>query len=101
VLDSLQGTRDLRWSPQEDNKTIADISPGAAGDLDIFRSVAGQDRLILLSRNNPPTWDRFFDKPGLYRIIVDISGDDGCSEDVRLLVDWRGKWNDFDVQREE
>jgi hypothetical protein len=72
---------------------------GAPRDLDIFRTIENKDKLELLSVGHPFSWDSFFDDAGRYRLTINIVGD-GVNREVRLLIDWRGRWDDFDLTLE-
>lgn len=96
VSASLTGSRQLLWAPREFEPIQKTISPNAPQHLDIFRSVEGENRLEPLSIDHPQVWLDFFDAVARYRITVVVAGA-GRTQIVRLLVDWRGRWDDFDV----
>jgi TIR domain len=96
-IETLQGSRQLIWSPREAQTLYANIRPEVPQDLDVFRSVEGVNSVELMSIGHPPSWDAFFSLPGTYRLTVVISAK-GTSRTKRLLINWRGIWNDFDVE---
>lgn len=91
------GSRPLRWSPQEAQLTSITIRPDVPQELDVFWCIEGADTPQLKSVGHPPSWDEFFSSPGTYRLTIVVSAT-GKSQTKRLLVKWRGKWNDFDVE---
>ena len=91
------GSRPLRWSPQEAQLTSITIRPDVPQDLDVFWCIEGASSPQLKSIGHPPSWDEFFSAPGTYRLTIVVSAA-GKSQTKRLLVKWRGRWNDFDVQ---
>jgi nucleoside phosphorylase len=99
VLKRQAQTRDLVWAPRELGERIVSIMRGAPRDLDIFRTIENKDKLELLSVGHPFSWDSFFDDAGRYRLTINIVGD-GVNREVRLLIDWRGRWDDFDLTLE-
>jgi hypothetical protein len=69
--------------------------PGAV-HLDIFRSIQNTNQELLCD-GHPPTWGTFFETPGLYRLTISVT-DDSSSKIKSMLIQWRGKWDDFDVE---
>ena len=97
TIETLEGTRPLLWSPREAGKETVAIQPYAPQDLDVFRSVEGTNSIELQSIGHPPRWDAFFSSQGIYRLTIVVSASRNSST-KRLLINWRGKWNDFGVE---
>jgi hypothetical protein len=96
VRNRLDETRPLLWAPREFRQTKVAIPPPR--DLDVFMTIENENRLRLLSVGHPLTWDDFVDHPGTYRITIHVVAD-GRACDIKLLVTWRGRSDDFQVAR--
>jgi len=96
TVAKLTGSRPLIWAPREQGITHTNIQPGIPQDLDIFRTVENVNVLELLSVGHPQRWVTFFSVPGTYGLRIMVSGE-GSTKSIRLIVTWRGNWNNFDV----
>ena len=96
VMERLDGTCQLVWAPREHVQIQQIVAPNLPQDLDLFRAVEGVNKLEVLSIGHPQSWLDFFDSPGRYRITVAVHGGNR-TEIVRVIVNWRGRWDDFDA----
>ncbi len=96
VADRIIGTRQLLWAPREHMQFQQTVAPNLPQDLDLFYTVEGTNRLDLLSVGHPPLWTNFLASPGRYRITVAVHGGNR-TETLRVTVNWRGRWDDFDA----
>jgi len=99
VVSRLDGTRQLIWAPREVGQVQQIVAPGLPQDLDLFRINEGTNRIDILTVSHPQSWADFFDQPGLYRVTVSAYGGE-MSENIKIRLSWRGKWNDFDISVE-
>ena len=96
VMEGLDGTCQLVWAPREHVQIQRIVAPNLPQDLDLFRAVEGVNKLEVLSIGHPQSWLDFFDSPGRYRITVAVHGGNR-TEIIRVIVNWRGRWDDFDA----
>jgi hypothetical protein len=96
VIGRIDGTRQLLWAPRERGQFQQIIAPHVPQDLDLFCTLEATNRLDVLSVGHPPLWTNFFASPGRYRITVAVHGDNR-TETIRVIVNWRGRWDDFDA----
>lgn len=96
VIANVVGTRQLIWAPREHGMIQQTIAPNLPQDLDIFKTIENTNQLEVLCVGHPPSWLQFFNTAGRYRITVVVSGADR-TQTVKYLIDWRGKWDDFDL----
>jgi hypothetical protein len=96
VINRIAGTRQLLWAPREQGLVQKTIAPHLPQDLDLFRTEEGVNRLEVLSIGHPPSWIGFFGSPGRYRITVGVHGGNR-TETILVVVNWRGRWDNFDA----
>ena len=96
VMERLDGTCQLVWAPREHVQIQQIVAPNLPQDLDLFRAVEGVNKLEVLSIGHPQSWLDFFGSPGRYRITIAVHGGNR-TEIVRVIVNWRGRWDDFDA----
>jgi hypothetical protein len=95
---SMGGSRSLKWSPQEQDRILVPIDPHIPQCLDIFRVVEDVNRIEpLIVGGYPASWVAFLDQPGVYRMTIAVTAKGTRSRSIRLRIDWKGRWSDFDV----
>ena len=92
------GSRSFKWSPQEQNRISAPIDPHIPQGLDIFRVIENVNRIeLMVAGGYPPAWITFLNVPAVYRMAIAVTGKETKPRSIKLRVDWKGQWNDFDV----
>ncbi len=44
--------------------------------------------------------EAIFNDTGVFRFTIQLSGDQGISEKLRIIIEWNGNWNDFKVYQD-
>ena len=98
-LTSFSDSIPLKWASQPLDRVCSplDLAKGVNQyfDIVVLRDSSNQfDPQIYL---RPFRDEAIFKDTGVFRFTIQLSGDQGISEKLRLILEWNGNWEDFKV----
>jgi len=96
--DSLQ----LHWSVREpDDYTSLDLPYQVSQYVDVFFTQQNSRSFLPCFRFFPLRYQGLFEEQGTFRFTVQVAGDGIRPDSIRLVLEWKGKWDDFNVYRDK
>lgn len=70
--------------------------------FDVFSTTENlPDRFELTTSSKPYRYEKLGMEPGTYRLTCCVGAEEAQPVQIQLLLEWRGRWDDFDVVRVE
>ena len=91
--DSLQ----LAWSAQEEAYRALDIPKGVPQFIDIVRILRGAKNYEILTKLHLNRYQALFDEEGKFQYTVLVSSDNAKPKSKKVIFDWSGDWENFEV----
>ena len=92
-----KGALPLAWLDKSNRETI-DLDKGGVDYLDVLATDTMSRGFMPGLTVAAPEYDSLWRDPGVYRLTVQVSADGADPERALLLLDWKGHWENFDVQ---
>jgi len=104
-FEMLGASQLLKWSEhpygKEGHTPPLDIPFKVNSYIDLFATDEHYNRVFV---QWPMRWlvnENIFDKPGVYKLHVIVSSEDGGHAAITLRLEWNGKWNNFSIEKSE